>query len=1084
MKSKLFAFVIILFWAVFTSQILSEVEVSAQVNTDWVRRYNGPGNGTDWARAIAVDGSGSVYVTGGSIRSGANSDYATIKYYSITGETAWIKTYNGPADSDDYAYAMALDHSGNVCVTGQSYGGTTLDDYATIKYFPNGDTVWARRYNGPGNSNDEAYDIAADGSDNIYVTGGSVGSGTGLDYTTIKYYANGDTAWVRRYNGRGDSSDVATAIAVDASGNVYVTGYSSGAGTYYDYVTIKYYPNGDTVWVRRYNGPGDSADYAYDIVVNDLGDVYVTGYSYGGSATSADYATIKYNPDGNELWVKRYNGPGDGWDEARAIALDYSGNVYVTGASVGAEQDEDWATIKYYPNGETAWVRRYMGPSNYSDQAYAMAVDELNNVYVTGYSGVGSSYDYTTVKYDLYGNMAWLITYDGPGHGSDYAQAIALDGSNNVYVTGGSWDSGTDYDYATIKYTPDFAMAVNYWTEINPTSVFCADLDGDGDRDLAVANLSEDNVCILRNNGDGTFAGTVYCYGAGDDPRSVFCADLDNDGDPDLAVAASGSCSLSVLMNNGNTTFQPAVDYLAGSNPWSIFCADLDGDDNLDLAVANAGSNNVSILKNNGNGTFQLRVNYPVGLIPVSIFCADLDGDFDLDLAVANDSSNNVSILINNGDGTFKPAVNYVVGDKPHSVFCADLDGDSDLDLAVANIVGYDVSILKNNGNATFQSPVHYGAGIEPHSVFCADLDGDADMDLAVANSGSDDVSVLKNNGHGAFGTAVNYGVGDYPISIFGADLDGDGDFDLATANFFGHNVSILINLTQIPANQPPYPFSLLYPFGNDIYQDTTIQVVHFDWQNAMDPNLGDRLRYNLFLSTKPDFDPPYTQVYPGLLISHFTDVFPIGQYYWKVEAFDNWGASRWSNQACRFFNNSYLTDTLVCVAFSPVDFIITDPKGDSLGLGFNTIPGANYDTMSDYNHDGDKDDIATLPNRLVGDYTIRVSPEPQAKGTYSLGIRIDGGAMQWLSKFSRCPDPEEADTYHYYAPWYLSGDANSNWTVELGDVVYLITYLYKSGPAPNPLLAGDANCSGVVELGDVVYLITYLYKGGPPPPC
>ncbi|MGB2988690.1 MAG: SBBP repeat-containing protein, partial [Candidatus Zixiibacteriota bacterium] len=122
------------------------------------------------------------------------------------------------------------------------------------------DTAWVRRYNGPGNSDDEAYAIAADGSGNVYVTGRSRGSGTLYDYATIKHYPDGDTAWVRRYNGPVNSHDEAYAIAVDGSGNVYVTGLSVGSGTLYDYATIQYYANGDTAWVRRYNGPGNDLD--------------------------------------------------------------------------------------------------------------------------------------------------------------------------------------------------------------------------------------------------------------------------------------------------------------------------------------------------------------------------------------------------------------------------------------------------------------------------------------------------------------------------------------------------------------------------------------------------------------------------------------------------------------------------------------------------------------------------------------------------------------------------------------------------------------------------------------------------------
>src|SRR3990170_813631 len=155
-------------------------------------------------------------------------------------DAAWVRRYNGPGNSSDYAYAIAVDGSGNVYVTGQSIGSGTYNDYATIKYYSNGDTAWVRRYNGPGNLDDVAYAIAVDGSGCVYVTGWSVGSGTGYDYTTIKYYPNGDTAWVRRYNGPANGADLARAIAVDGSGSVYVTGLSSGSGTSYDYATIKY----------------------------------------------------------------------------------------------------------------------------------------------------------------------------------------------------------------------------------------------------------------------------------------------------------------------------------------------------------------------------------------------------------------------------------------------------------------------------------------------------------------------------------------------------------------------------------------------------------------------------------------------------------------------------------------------------------------------------------------------------------------------------------------------------------------------------------------------------------------------------
>jgi len=104
-------------------------------------------------------------------------------------DTAWVRRYNGPGNSTDYAYAIAVDGSNNVYVTGMSWDSVTIEDYATIKYYPDGDTAWVRRYGGPGNLYDWAYAIAVDGSGNVYVTEESVGSGTGFGLCHHQVYS-------------------------------------------------------------------------------------------------------------------------------------------------------------------------------------------------------------------------------------------------------------------------------------------------------------------------------------------------------------------------------------------------------------------------------------------------------------------------------------------------------------------------------------------------------------------------------------------------------------------------------------------------------------------------------------------------------------------------------------------------------------------------------------------------------------------------------------------------------------------------------------------------------------------------------
>ncbi len=191
----------------------------------------------------------------------------------------------------------------------------------------------------------------------VYVTGESHAAGgisTVYDYATVAYdAATGARLWIQRYNGPGNGDDRASSVVVSPTGGtVYVTGQSDGGtATGDDYATVAYdAATGAQLWAQRYNGTGNNTDGATSVAVSPTGGtVYVTGESFGGTASWYDYATVAYDAaSGAQLWVKRYTGSGSATDQASSVAVSPTGNrVFVTGASAGATTGDDYITIGY-----------------------------------------------------------------------------------------------------------------------------------------------------------------------------------------------------------------------------------------------------------------------------------------------------------------------------------------------------------------------------------------------------------------------------------------------------------------------------------------------------------------------------------------------------------------------------------------------------------------------------------------------------------------------------------------------------------------------------------------------------------------
>jgi hypothetical protein len=376
-----------------TGRDYATIKYSAAGVPLWTNRFNG--GSFDVVNAMGLDSGGNVFVTGSS-----SGDYVTIKY-SSGGISVWTNRYNGPDNNTDTATALTINTDGDVFVTGSSAGSGSSFDYATIKYSNAGVPLWTNRYNGPGNSSDEPYAIASDSNGDVFVTGASTGSGSSQDYTTIKYSTTGVPMWTNRYNGPGNDWDQAEAVVVDASNRVFVTGFSTATNGHYDYATIAYSGGGVPLWTNRYDGTDHVRDSASAMAIDGSGTVFVTGTSEG-TNTASDYVTIAYSNGGVALWTNRYDGIGSVSDDAYAIAVDAIGNVFVGGGSAGlaGNVDLDYALIAYSNAGIPLWTNRYSGPAVRADYLTDIAVDTSGKVFVTGSSAnTNNISDYATLAY-------------------------------------------------------------------------------------------------------------------------------------------------------------------------------------------------------------------------------------------------------------------------------------------------------------------------------------------------------------------------------------------------------------------------------------------------------------------------------------------------------------------------------------------------------------------------------------------------------------------------------------------------------------------------------------------------------------
>ncbi len=458
-----------------------------------------------------------------------------------------------------------------------------------------------------GTSDDTGYGIAVDAAGNVYTTGtfnGTVdfdpGTGTAnltsvgsYDIFISKLDAAGNFVWVKQMGGT--SQDTPSGIVLDASGNVYTTGYfigtvdfDPGAGTanltsagIYDVYVSKLDAAGNFLWAKQMGGT--DSEVSYGIAVDASGSVYTTGYFVGtadfdpgagtanltSAAGTADVFVSKLDASGNFVWAKQMGGTST--EVGYSITVDASENVYTTGLFQGiADFDPGVGTVnltsagqddifvsKLDASGNLVWVKQ-MGGAN-ADIARGISLDASGNVYTTGHfqgtadfdPGAGTSnltslgnFDIFISKLDASGNLVWAKQMGGLFQ--DYSSSIALDASGNVYTTG--------FFYETVDFDPGVGTA--NLTSAGNTDVFISKLNSSGNfvwaKQLGGTSY-EHGACIAVDASENVYT-SGYFYETGDFDPGAGTVNLTAVGNSDIFVSKLGVGSVGISASN-NASF-------------------------------------------------------------------------------------------------------------------------------------------------------------------------------------------------------------------------------------------------------------------------------------------------------------------------------------------------------------------------------------------------------------------------------------------------------------------------------------------------------------------------------------------------